>query len=136
MRSGPFFNVNWTWPVDLEHTYVKRATAIVMAVRPVLLSLAIQRDVGGRRRRGRGSLFVCCSCPPSSSISCPSFACVCRGSRGCCVLKTRTQISEILLLLENFCGYFIFEEGNVSFCRCCFLGFFFLGRSEHFVFSL
>ncbi len=109
---------------------MKRATAIVMAVRPELLSLAIQRDVGGRRRRGRASLFVCCTCPPSSSISCSSFAYVCRGSRGCCVLKTHTRIREILLLLENFCGYFICEEGSVSFCRCSFWDSSFLGGAS------
>jgi hypothetical protein len=62
------------------------------------------------------------------------FCMLCRGSRGCCVLKTRRQIREILLLLGNFCGYFICDEGSVFFLPLLFLGFFFLGRSEHFVF--
>lgn len=50
------------------------------------------------------------------------FAYVCRGSRGCCVLKTRTQIREILLLLGNFCGYFICEEGSVFFFAAVVFG--------------
>ncbi len=53
------------------------------------------------------------------------------------MLKTRKQIREILLLLENFCGYFICEGGSVSFCRCCFWDSSFLGgASTLFVFAI